>query len=124
MSVVIESHIVIDENGSAKIAGTGYLVRLLAQEHKYRGYTAERLREAHPDLSLGQLYSALAYYYDHQGEIDADLERRRVEVERLRSEAGEPHIVKRLKAEGRWPYPFTVSEAQIRAEDALDKHLP
>ena len=30
----------------------------------------------HPNLTLGQIYSALAYYADHQEELDKDIERR------------------------------------------------
>ena len=122
MSIVLESHIIIDDAGTAKVAGTGYKVRLLAQEHIGRGYTAEELRQAHPDLSLGQIHSALAYYYDHKDDMDADLERRRLEVERLRGDSGEPPIVTLLKAEGKWPYPFSLTDEQIRAEDVADKH--
>ena len=30
----------------------------------------------HPYLTLGQIYSALAYYWDHREELDQDIERR------------------------------------------------
>jgi len=45
----------------------------------------------------------LAYYYDHKVEIDATIERQFQEVERMRAEAGESPVVKRLRAEGKLP---------------------
>ena len=35
------------------------------------GYTPEQILEQYPDLNLGQVHAALAYYYDHPDEIDA-----------------------------------------------------
>ena len=42
--------------------------------HK-QGRTAEQIIVEYPDLNLAQVHSALAYYYDHQDEIDAELAR-------------------------------------------------
>ena len=51
-----------------------------------------------PQLGLGQIYSALAYYWDHKDEVDADLRRRREYGERMREELGQPPVVERLRA--------------------------
>jgi hypothetical protein len=51
-----------------------------------------------PHLGLGQIYSALAYYWDHKDELDADLRRRREYGERMREELGQPPVVKRCAA--------------------------
>jgi uncharacterized protein (DUF433 family) len=40
-----------------------------------------------PNLSLGQIHSALAYYYDHQEELDAEIEQDYQEVEKLQAAA-------------------------------------
>jgi len=34
------------------------------------GYTPERMLEQYSDLNLAQVHAALAYYYDHQDEIE------------------------------------------------------
>ena len=34
------------------------------------GYTPERMLEQYSDLKLAQVHAALAYYYDHQDEIE------------------------------------------------------
>ena len=40
------------------------------------GWSPEELAFQHPYLTLGQIHSALAYYWDHQEELDHDIERR------------------------------------------------
>lgn len=58
-------HIIVDEGGVARIADTRYKVNHLAAEHYQHGWTAEELLRQHPDLRPEQVYSALAYFYDH-----------------------------------------------------------
>lgn len=38
------------------------------------GQSAEAIRDAYPTLRLAEVYGALAYYLDHQAEIDQELE--------------------------------------------------
>jgi hypothetical protein len=42
--------------------------------HK-EGRTPEQIRAEYPDLTLEQAYAALAYYYGHKEEIEADFAR-------------------------------------------------
>lgn len=51
----------------------------------------------HPQLTLGQVHSALAYYWDHQEEIDADLRRREALVEEIRREIGSHPLIAKLR---------------------------
>jgi hypothetical protein len=51
-----------------------------------------------PYLSLGQVYSALAYYWDHQAEIDQEIEHQLEFIDRLRQAQAPSPLVKRLKA--------------------------
>ena len=48
----------------------------LVLEKMAHGWSPEELYFQHPHLTLGQIYSALAYYSDHQEELDKDIERR------------------------------------------------
>ena len=52
------------------------------------GWSPEELHFQHPDLSLGQIHSALAYYWDHRNELDRDIERRTRLADEIRSEVG------------------------------------
>jgi len=58
-----------DARGVAWIDDSNTKVVEVIQDHA-RGYSAERIQEAHPHLSLPQIYAALAYYYDHKQEVD------------------------------------------------------
>ena len=60
-------------------------------------WDADEIQRQHPHLTLGQIHSCLAYYYDHQ-EIDSIIE------EQLRSmsacEAGRSPLRAKMKAWG------------------------
>lgn len=64
------------------------------------GWSPEELHLQHPYLSLGQIHSALAYYWDHQAELDAEIERRLTLADTLREKLGQNPLVDRLKAKG------------------------
>ncbi len=81
------------------IAGTTMKVVELVAEKLAYGWSPEELHFQHPYLTLGQVYSALAYYADHAAEIDADLERRLRFVERMRQTTARPPLLKRLRRE-------------------------
>jgi uncharacterized protein (DUF433 family) len=93
-------HIVLDENGVPVIAGANTKVAELIGEIQAHGLSPEELCYQLPHLSLGQIYSALAYYWDHKEEVDRDLERRAKLAEELRRELGQPPLVERLKRRG------------------------
>ena len=58
-------HIVIGDDGNARIGNTRYKVEHLAAEHYHYGWTAEELLRQHPDLRPEEVYAALTYFYDH-----------------------------------------------------------
>jgi len=93
-------HITLNEAGIPTIEGTNVKVLELVLERTAYGWSPEELQYQHPFLSLGQIYSALAYYYDHQQEIDEDIEERLQRVEQIRKEKGPSHLAARLKAKG------------------------
>ncbi len=91
-------HIVLDENGVPWIDGANTKVVEIVAEVKAHGWNAEELAYQHPHLMLEAVHSALAYYWDHQEEIDADLHRRKALVEEIRHETGEHPLVAKLRA--------------------------
>jgi len=77
MSVTAYRHIELDANGVPHLAGTPTKVVEIALERIAHHWDAEQIQRQHPDLTLAQVHSALAYYYDHQQELDDDIEQRR-----------------------------------------------
>jgi uncharacterized protein (DUF433 family) len=64
--------------GKPIIVGTRTPVRSLVAYHQM-GDSPEEIQARLPHLSLAQIHDALSFYYDHQGDIDADLEANREE---------------------------------------------
>ena len=93
-------HVILDENGVALITGTTMKVRELVAERLAWGWSPEELLINHPHLTLGQIYSALAYYADHQASVDKEIEKDARLVTQLRESAGQSPLRRRLKAQG------------------------
>jgi uncharacterized protein (DUF433 family) len=67
--------------GQLCIAGTRFTLNQIVTLYK-RGESAEDIVAHHAQLTLAQVYSALAYYHTHQAEVEADLTAERDEAER------------------------------------------
>jgi uncharacterized protein (DUF433 family) len=93
-------HIVKNDDGIPMIEGTTMKVVELVLNHKAYGWNAEELQENHPYLLMSQIHSALAYYWDHQEEIDSDIQKRLARVDDLQNKSKPSRMRERLKAEG------------------------
>lgn len=90
-------HIVLDDAGVPHIAGTTMKVIELVVARETYGWSPEELLFQHPYLSLGQIYSALAFYSDHKAELDEDMLRRHKLVDDLRRMTPVSPFMSRLK---------------------------
>ncbi len=72
-------------------------IELVLEKMAY-GWSPEELYFQHPYLTLGQIHSALAYYWDHQEELDEDIERRLARVDQMQQTTNPTPLVARLKA--------------------------
>lgn len=59
--------------GRACIAGHRIRVMDIVVWHEMRGYCPDEIVGMFPGLTLADVYSALAYYFDNRDEIEADL---------------------------------------------------
>jgi uncharacterized protein (DUF433 family) len=98
MPIEAATHIRLDERGVAWIDQTNVKVVEVVMDKLAHGSSPEEMHFQYPHLSLAQIYAALAYYHDHQRDLDAQIERSAQEYERLRSESGETPLQKRLRA--------------------------
>jgi uncharacterized protein (DUF433 family) len=74
---VVQSIDLITKNPAVRggrpcIAGTGLRVMDLVMANLFHGRTPDEIA-ADYELSLAQVHAALAYYYQHKGEIDEDI---------------------------------------------------
>ncbi|MEK7686209.1 MAG: DUF433 domain-containing protein [Verrucomicrobiota bacterium] len=92
------SHIARDKRGVAWIENANVKVMEVVLDHVAYGWSADQIHEQHPHLSLAQIHSALAFYYDHQAEFDAQIERDLKALRKARAAAGESPLQRRLRA--------------------------
>lgn len=86
-------------DGKPRIAGHRITVQNIAIWHERMGKSADEIA-TECDLSLAEVYAALAYYFDHRKEIDRSIEESEAFVEALRQNT--PSVLQeKLKAMGR-----------------------
>jgi uncharacterized protein (DUF433 family) len=92
-------HIVLKDDVPFIDETTTKVVELVLEQHAH-GWSPEELHFQHPHLSLGKIYSALAYYWDHKDDLDRDIERRLQEVEQIGKGLDVSPLLARLKSKG------------------------
>lgn len=77
------------------------MLDLVEQKFAY-GWSPEEIQFQHPSLSMGQIHSALSFYWDHAHEMDREILRRATEFDRLREQVESRDLAARLLSiEGR-----------------------
>jgi uncharacterized protein (DUF433 family) len=87
-------------DGKLWLIGTQTKVVEVALDRLAHHWDADEIQREHPHLTLGQIYSCLAYYYDHQEEMDRIVEEQLRAVERLRGKESESVLQAKLKSNG------------------------
>ena len=86
MSLTISSDpapLVADENGVVRIRGSR--VRLDTVIYAFnQGATAEEILQQYPSLALSEIYATIGYYLQHRDAVDAYLQERGREHDRVR----------------------------------------
>ena len=83
---ILDRHIEITPGiagGKPRIAGHRITVQDIVVWHERMGMSADEICAAY-DLSLADVYAALAYYFDHRADIDQRIEDSEAFVEELR----------------------------------------
>ena len=103
MAGVVYPHIEDTPEGVAYVSGTQTKVIEIALDRIAHHWDADEIQRQHRHLSLGQIYAALAYYFDHQRELDEQIEEQVRSVSQSRAAAGESSVRAKLRAMGRLP---------------------
>lgn len=75
MTVALDHHIEVSPGvvgGKPHVAGRRTTVQNIAVWHERLGLAVDEIASEH-DLTLADVYAALAYYHDHRAEIDASI---------------------------------------------------
>jgi uncharacterized protein (DUF433 family) len=104
MSVVTPQYIEVREtrggDRKAFVAGTRISVQDIYVAHELLGQTADQIAASHPHLTLAQIHSALAYYYDHADEVRSQLRADREFVESMKRQSGPGPLARRMGGNG------------------------
>ena len=77
--------LVITEQGTIRIKGSRVSLDSIVHHFKL-GATAEQIVQSFPSLSLGDVYSSIAYYLTHRQEMEVYLEQQKVAADNFQSE--------------------------------------
>ncbi len=103
IETAISTHIWVDTRGMAWIDQTNVKVTEVVMDKLAHESSPEEMHFQYPHLSLAQIHAALAYYYDHQAEVDAQIERGMRDYEHMRAQAPETPLHSRLRGMGKLP---------------------
>jgi uncharacterized protein (DUF433 family) len=90
-------HIHLDDLQVPIVAGTTMKVVEIVVSQKAYDWSPEEIHFQYPSLSMSRIYSALAYYWDYQNEMDIDIQRRFDFAENLRQQSKPLTLVNRLE---------------------------
>lgn len=93
---VSTEHLALDEKGVARIAGSRIKVMHVAMRAR-EGLTAAQIHEGYSHLSLAQIHAALAYYYEHQAEIDEQIRQSEAIADDYFAKHDQSDVVARLR---------------------------
>src|SRR2546422_1036001 len=100
MSVITYPHIEINSDGVAIISGTTTKVVEIVQDHLAHHWHAEDIHRQYPYLSLAQIHAALTFYYDHQEEMEQEIDQRHRRVAEIRSRHSDSKLQDKLRRLG------------------------
>src|SRR6266404_5193064 len=103
MAITASPHIELNSQGIPYLIGTQIKVIEIALDRLAHHWDADEIQRQHPHLSLAQIYSALAYYYDHEAEMDEEIEEQLKRVGKIRNDLGPSPIHQKLSAKGLLP---------------------
>jgi uncharacterized protein (DUF433 family) len=90
----------MDERGVAWIDDTNVKVVEVVADHLAHGSSPEEMHLQYPHLSTAQICAALAYYYDHRGELDSQIDRHLKDYQQRQAAASDSPGKARLREQG------------------------
>ncbi|MCE9557187.1 MAG: DUF433 domain-containing protein [Planctomycetes bacterium] len=75
-------------------------VAQIAMDYLAYGFSPDEMCRQHPYLRLAEAHAAMAYYFDHQGEIDEEIRQELDQATRDRNTRDRSPFYVRMKARG------------------------
>ncbi len=91
-------HIYIDDNGTPFIKGKNVKIIEIISEYIAYGWSPEEIQFQHRYLTMGQIYSAFAYYWDNMDKMNNELSNITNKISSFRSRFSSSLLQNKLKA--------------------------
>ncbi|MGC8643095.1 MAG: DUF433 domain-containing protein [Isosphaeraceae bacterium] len=76
-------------------------VAQIVMDYLAHGWSPDEMCRQHPHLTLVEAHAAMAYYFDHQVEIDQEIEAELATLNQMGSGDAQPAVLNRLRLRGR-----------------------
>ncbi len=76
-------------------------VAQIVMDYLAHGWSPDEMCRQHPYLTLAEAHAAMAYYFDHQAEIDQEIEAETKEAAQVQNTGQLSLILNRLRLRGR-----------------------
>jgi uncharacterized protein (DUF433 family) len=76
-------------------------VAQIAMDYLAHGWSAEEMCRQHPALTPAEVHAAMAYYFDHQAEIDREINQEQTQLEEESQHRPNSDLLARMRAKGR-----------------------
>jgi uncharacterized protein (DUF433 family) len=84
-------HLQTRSDGVLVVAESGLKVRMLVETYLSTKLSAAAVQETYPQLTMGQVHSVLAYYWDNKAALDAEIAQGQTLLEQTKQRfAGQP----------------------------------
>ena len=97
------AHIEITPDGVPIVSNTTTKVVEVVLDRLAHHWDMDEIHRQHPHLTLAQICSALAYYYDHKAELDQVIEKQLRQVNRIKNRLGKSPVRQKLEDLGLLP---------------------
>jgi hypothetical protein len=99
-SVLAYPHVVKEDGAPAHLASHPRTrVAMIVTDYLAYGWSPDEICRQHTYLKLAEVHAAMAYYYDHQAEIDAEIAAELAQDDALKAQP-RPPFWHRLKSQG------------------------
>jgi hypothetical protein len=101
-SVVTYPHIAKQDDEPARLQRIPRVrVSQIAMDYLAHGWSPDEMCRQHPYLQPAEAHAAMTYYFDHQEEIDREIQTEWQQVQEDQAQAARSPFFLRLKAKGR-----------------------
>jgi uncharacterized protein (DUF433 family) len=94
-------HIEKPEGEPARLARVPRIrVAQIVMDYLAHGWSPDEMCRNHPYLTLAEVHAAMVYYFDHQDEIDREIQADWLAADQERAQAAPSAFVARMRAKG------------------------